>query len=131
MAAVAALAGLALAALAPSAEPPLRPAPWHQLGARVTSRPGKALHFFRTARNPQALAFVVTSSAPRRVRVLWSSYCEVMDDDTGEESNQGTLSGVGQVVGYPPVLAGSTRCYVWINAYPSGNARVAGAEYSY
>jgi hypothetical protein len=45
---IAAITGSAVA-LGPASTVPPPPAPgaWHQLGAAVTSRPGKGLHFFR------------------------------------------------------------------------------------
>lgn len=73
---------------------------------------------------------MVTSSSSRRVQVFWSSSCEVIDDDTGEESNQGTLSGVRRVVAYPPVADGATRCYIWVNAKMPGTGRLAAAEFA-
>jgi hypothetical protein len=130
---LAAVSGLAVLALtpAPTAAPPLRPGPWHQLGAAVTSRPGKSLHLYRAAQNPQALAFVVKSSSSRPIHVFWASYCQVVSDDVAYEEHQGRLDGVKLVVAYPPVLTGATLCYLWVNASARGAARVTATEFAY
>jgi hypothetical protein len=57
--------------------PPSAPGPWRQVGAAVTSRPGKALHFYRTAQNPKAVGIVVRSTSSRRVRVENATLCNV------------------------------------------------------
>ena len=45
---------------------------------------------------------------------------------------QGKLTGVKRVVAYPPVLAGATSCYVWVNANGlGGGAKIAAAEFAY
>jgi hypothetical protein len=131
---IAGIAGSAVLALGPAATvaPPPAPGAWHQLGAVMTSRPGKALHFYRAAQNPQAIGVVVTSSSARPIHGFWSSYCEVLDDDTMTEQLQGTLTGVKRVVAYPPVLASATYCYVWVNVNGLGRAaKVAAAEFAY
>jgi hypothetical protein len=125
---MAGLAGLALAP-APSVAPPAGPGAWHQVGAAVTSRPGKAIHFYRTSQNPHALSFVVRSASSRPIRVSWWSYCEFMSDDDVFEEHQGKLSGVGSVTGYPPVFDGATLCYVAVNATPPAKARVSAAVF--
>jgi hypothetical protein len=125
---MAGLAGLALAP-APSVAPPALPGAWHQVGAAVTSRPGKAIHFYWTSQNPRALSFVVSSASLRPIRVFWWSYCEFMSDDDVFEEHQGKLSGVGSVTGYPPVFAGATLCYVTVNATPPAKARVSAAVF--
>ena len=131
---IAGIAGSAVLALAPASTvaPPPGPGAWHQLGAAMTSRPGKALHFYRISMNPQALGIVVTSSSARPIHGFWSSYCEVSDDDTMTAEQQGKLTGVKRVVAYPPVLAGATNCYVWVNANGLGGAaKIAAAEFAY
>jgi hypothetical protein len=131
------IAALSLAGSASAVAPPTAPGAWRQLGAAATSRAGKALHFYRTALNPQGLGFVATSSSTRAIHVFWSSYCEIGSDDVMIDEHQGTLTGVGRVVGYPPVLIGATRCYVWVNTSvpdtkknPS-RAKVTAAEFIY
>jgi hypothetical protein len=131
------IAALSLVGSASAVAPPTAPGSWRQLGAAVTSGAGKALHFFRTAQDPQGLGFVVTSSSPRVIHVFWSTYCEVESDDVMIDEHEGRLTGVGQVVGYPPVLAGVTVCYLWVNASVPGTtkspsrARVTAAEFVY
>jgi hypothetical protein len=124
-------------AVTPPVAPPTAPGAWRQLGAAVTSGAGKALHFYRTALNPQRLGFVAASSSTRAIHVFWSSYCEIGSDDVMIDEHQGTLTGVGRVVGYPPVLVGATRCYVWVNTRVPGTkknpsrAKVTAAEFVY
>lgn len=126
------LVGLSLAlASAPAVPPPAGPGAWHQIGAAATSRPGKPLHFYRTALNPKALAFVVTSSGSRRFRVFWWSYCEFMSDDDADEQHQGTLTGVRTMTAYPPVLDNATLCYVSVNVSGQGTAKLAAAVFEY
>jgi hypothetical protein len=120
------VAGLALAST-PSVPPPSGPGAWRQVGAAVTSRPGKALHFYRASQNPHALSFVVTSRAPRPIRVFWWSYCEFLSDDNIFEEHEARVSGVGTVTVYPPVLDRATLCYVSVNATPPAGARVSAA----
>ena len=123
--------GLALASTSIVAPPPA-PGAWHQLGAAVTSRPGKGLHFFRTAMNPQGLGIVVTSSSNRPIHGAWSSWCEIADDDGPVEQLQGSLTGVKTVIAYPHVLSGATRCYVSVyTRAPGPTAKTAAAEFSY
>jgi hypothetical protein len=122
------LIGLMLApTLVPT--PPAAAGPWHQLGAAVTSRSGKALHFYRTSQSPHALSVVVTSGSSRPVRLFWWSYCEFQSDDDVFEEHQATVSGIGSVTVYPPVFAGATQCYVAVNATPPANARVSAAVF--
>lgn len=111
--------------------PPSQPGPWRQLGAAVTSRPGKELHFYRPAQNPQTLGIVVASSSSRKIHVFWSSYCEVESDDVMTGENQGTPTGLKRVTAYPPVLKDATLCYVWVNARATGTARVTAAIFAY
>jgi hypothetical protein len=131
---IAALAGSAALAFGYGSTVPAPPAPraWHQLGAAVTSRPGKGLHFFRTALSPQGLGIVVRSSSSRTIHGSWSSWCEIADDDGPVEELQGTLAGVKSVIAYPHVLSGATRCYVSVYTRPPGPAaRTTAAEFSY
>jgi hypothetical protein len=98
----------------------------------VTSRPGKGLHFFRTALSPQGLGIVVTSSSSRPIRGSWSSWCEIADDDGPVEELQGALTGVKKAIAYPHVLSGATRCYVSVYTTPPGAAATtAAAQFSY
>ncbi len=131
---IAVIIGWAALALAPASTvaPPPAPGAWHQLGAAMTSRPGKGLHFFRTAMSPQGLGIVVTSSSNRPIHGFWYSWCEVSDDDAAVEELQGTLAGVKTVIAYPHVLSGATRCYVWVNTNaPDRAAKTVAAEFSY
>lgn len=130
IAAVAGSAALVLAAT-PAVVPPPGPDVWHQLGAGVRSRPGGALHFYRTALNPQGLAIVVSSSASRPFRGFWASDCQVNDDDTMEEQHQGPLTGVKRVVAYPPVLPAATSCYLWVNVTAPSGATITAAEFAH
>jgi hypothetical protein len=124
---IAAIGGAAALAVTP----PPAPGAWHQLGAAPTSRPGKALRFYRTAQNPRAVGIVVRSSSARMIRLSWSSYCEFESDDEQTSEDQGTVTGVHSVVAYPPVLPAATLCYVWVNARIAGTGRLTAAEFSY
>jgi hypothetical protein len=130
---IAAISGSAVMALAPASTvaPPPAPGAWHQLGAAVTSRPGKELHFFRTALNPRGLGIVVMSSSNRPIRGSWSSWCEIADDDGPVEELQGALAGVKKVIAYPHVLSGATRCYisVYVKA-PGPVAKTMAAQFA-
>jgi hypothetical protein len=119
------LLALALAVPAPPA-----PGQWHQLGAAVKSRPGKQIHFFRTATSPKSLGVVVRSSSSRPIRVYWWTYCEFESDDATFEEHQQTITGTHMVVAYPPVLSGATLCYVSVNAGAGGQAAVAAASFA-
>ena len=105
-----------LAAFAASAAlmvaPPPQGGPWHQLGAAVTSKPGKLAHFFRSATSPKALAVVARSSSEKPIRMTWFTYCEFESDDAQTEENQATVTGVRKVTVFPHVLAGATLCNV-------------------
>ena len=131
---IAEITGSAALALAPgfTVPPPPAPGAWHQLGAAVTSHPGKGLNFFRTAMSPQGIGIVVTSSSNRPIRGSWSSWCEIADDDGPVEELQGTLAGVKTVIAYPHVLSGATRCYVSVyTRAPGPAAKTAAAQFSY
>jgi hypothetical protein len=93
-------------------DPPGKAGPWRQIGAAVTSRPGKLAHFFRSATNPTTLAVVATSSSSKRIRMTWFSYCEFESDDAQTEQNQATVTGIRRVTAFPHVLDGATLCNV-------------------
>ena len=97
----------------------------------TSSRPGKALHFFRSPQNPTAIGVVARSSAAKPIRVSWFSYCEFQSDDDMTEKHQGVASGIGAVTIYPPVFAGATLCYVSVVATPPKSARVVAAVFAY
>lgn len=111
--------------------PPSQPGPWRQVGATMTSRPGKALHFFRTPQNPKAVGVVARSSSARPIRLSWQSYCEMESDDVMTEESQGTVTGVHSVFAYPPVLDNATLCYVWVNVKATSAVRVAAAVFAH
>jgi len=130
---IAAIAGSAALAFGPASSVPPPPAPgaWHQLGASMTSRPGKGLHFFRTVLNPQALGVVVTSSSSRRSTVPVQLVRD-RDDDGPVEELRGRSLAVKTVIAYPHVLSGATRCYVSVYTIaPGPAAKTAAAEFSY
>jgi hypothetical protein len=118
------LSALALAVPAPPAA-----GQWHQLGGSARSKPGKQVHFFRTATSPKNLAVVVTSSTARPIRVYWWTYCEFESDDAAFEEHHATITGTHTVVAYPPVLSGATLCYVSVNAGAGGRAAVTAATF--
>ena len=125
---------LSAAALAPSATnvtPPEQPGPWRLVGKAAVSRIGARLHVSRTAQNMKALAFVVTSNSPRKIRVTWASYCEFYSDDDYTESYNGTFRGVGRITSYPHVFDGATRCDVAVNTDGVKSARVTIAVFTY
>jgi hypothetical protein len=130
---LAAIVGLTALAIGPAATvpPPARPGGWRQLGAAATSRPGKAVHSYRTAVDPKALAVVVTSPSSRPLRGTWWTYCEEIDDDTAFEDNHGRLAGARSATVYPPVLERATRCYVSFNVRALGKASVSAAVFAY
>ena len=118
------------AVLALLVAPPPQPGPWHQVGTAVTSRPGKQLHFFRTADGPTMLGVVARSSSARPIRLAWWSYCEFQSDDEMTQESHAAVTGVHTVVAYPPVLDGATRCYVSVTARePNGKATAAVFSY--
>jgi hypothetical protein len=123
------MVGLIGLAVVPPPAAPAGSGVWHQLGASVTSRPGKAVHFYRTSQYPHALSVVVRSASARPIRVFWWSYCEFQSDDDITEEHQATVSGVGSVTVYPPVFGGATQCYVAVVATPPANARASAAVF--
>src|SRR3954468_5683988 len=103
------LAGTAavLAALGLVAAPPVvpdRPGPWRQLGATAVSSKKPIVSFRSVVGSPTAIAIVAHGPAGVRLHLQWSTYCEIFDDDTGEENRQGTAAGAGRVTVYPSVL---------------------------
>ena len=121
-------AALAVSAalFAGAVEPPAKGGPWHQLGAGVTSKPGKLAHFFRSATSPTQLAVVARSSSGKPIRMTWFSYCEFESDDAQTEENQGTVTGVKRVTAFPHVLTGATLCNVTVTIrVPNGRATAA------
>ena len=111
--------------------PPPQAGAWKQVGAALTSRPGKALHFFRTPQDPKAIGIVARSSSARPIRLTWSIYCEMESDDVMTEEAQGAVTGVHSVVAYPPVLDYATLCYVSVNVKATPNVRVAAAVFAH
>jgi hypothetical protein len=110
--------------------PPPAPGPWRQLGAAVTSRAGRQVHFFRIAPlAPKALAVVVTSASARPIRLFWWSDCEQESDDGMFAQHQQTVTGRHIVVAYPPVFDGATQCYVTVNAGAGQEAVVRAAVF--
>jgi hypothetical protein len=122
------LAAVMLSALAIA--PPPSPGPWHQVGAAVTSRPGKLAHYFRSEMQPTALAVVASSSSAKPIRLTWFGYCEFESDDGMTQQRQATVTGVHRVVAYPPVLAGATDCTVVVTIRVSGGSATS-ALFSY
>ena len=121
----------ALALVVPA---PPAPGQWQQLGATVASRPGKQVHFFRTATfrtptNPTQLGLVVRSSTSQPIRVSWFTYCEIQSDDYYTEQHQQTITGRHEVVAYPPVFDGATRCDIAVNIRRIPHAAVVAAVF--
>ena len=132
--------GLAALALSPAVTvtPPPAPGPWQQAGAALSTVAGKTatsrgtrLSFYRTlSPNPTQLAVVVRSTSTRLIHLFWWSYCVITDDDTLDETHQGTMNAVGSVIVYPPVLQGATLCFVSANVTLPGKGRAAAAIFS-
>jgi hypothetical protein len=97
----------------------------------VTSRPGKALHFYRSLQNPKAVGIVVRSTSSRRIRLFWASYCEFESDDVMTGEAQATVTGVRSVYAYPPVLENATLCYIWVNTNAIAKVKVSAAVFAY
>ena len=127
----AAAAAVAIGPSGTTLSPPSAPGPWRQVGAAVTSRPGKALHFYRSPQNPKAVGIVVRSTSSRRLRLFWSSYCEFESDDVMTGEAQATLTGVHSIYAYPPVIENATLCYVWVNTRAVPGVKVSAAVFSY
>jgi DNA-binding beta-propeller fold protein YncE len=109
---------------------PSRPGVWRQLGASVLSDPGKDLHFYRTAQDPHALGFVVTSPSSNTITAEWTSYCEFNSDDDETLDDHGKVTGVHSVTGYPATFPAATLCYVTLTAGAPGTAAVTAAIFS-
>lgn len=124
-------AALALGPSGAALSPPSAPGPWRQVGTALTSRPGKALHFYRTPQNPKAVGIVVKSASSRRLRLFWASYCEFESDDVMTGEAQATVTGVHTIYAYPPVLENATLCYVWVNTRAVPGVKVSAAVFSY
>lgn len=60
----------------------------------------------------------------------WWSYCEFESDDEYTEEHEQTITGRRQVVAYPPVFDGATRCYVSVTARGDPHAAVAAAVFA-
>lgn len=118
-----------LSALALAVPPPSAAGQWHQLGAPVTSKPGKQVHFFRTATSPANLGIVVKSASRQPIRVYWWTYCEFESDDATFEEHHQTITGTRTIEAYPPVLSGATLCYVSVNAGAARRAAVSAAVF--
>jgi hypothetical protein len=108
---------------------PSAPGQWHQLGAALKSKPGKQIHFFRTATSPKNLSVVVDSSSKRPIHVYWWTYCEFESDDAAFEEHHQTITGKGTLEAYPPVLSGATLCYITVNAGAGGRSSVSAAVF--
>jgi len=126
-----AVAAITLSPSATSLVPPSQPGTWHVVGKVQTSRPGAKLHISRHVLGMKALAFVVASKSPRRIHVVWASYCEFYSDDEYTESYSGKLSGVHRIEYYPHVFDGATDCDVAVNTDAVKGARVVTGVYSY
>lgn len=128
--AAAAFSALVLTHGAAAIVPPADPGPWRQLGAKVTSRPGKLAHSFRNAGEPTALGVVAVTSSRKPIRLTWFAHCEFESDDEMTSEHQGTASGVHRVVVHPPVLTGATLCTVAVTVRVS-RGRASGAVFDY
>ena len=95
----------------------------------MTSKPDKALHFFRQAVSPQGLGIVVTSTSAKKIRLSWYDYCEVESDDGNTGQAQAVVTGVHKVVAYPPTIPSATLCQVSVNTNAIVGARVSAAVF--
>ena len=86
------IAAVTLSTLALAVPPPPSPGAWKQVGAAVTSRPGKLAHYFRAAIQPTALAVVASSTSSKPIRMTWFGYCEFQSDDGMTEQRQATVT---------------------------------------
>ncbi len=127
----AASAAFALGPSGAALSPPSAPGPWRQVGAAVISRPGKALHFYRSPQSPKAVGIVVRSSSSRPIHLFWASYCEFESDDVMTGEAQGTATGVHSVFAYPAVLDNATICYVWVNTKALAGVKVSAGVFAY
>lgn len=127
------LLAIAFAALVagPAVSPPSAPGQWTQVGPAMTSKVGKALHFYRLPQNPTQLGVVVTSTSARPIRLSWENYCEFQSDDEMTGEGQAVVTGVHSVVAYPPVVPnGATQCYVWVNTNAIAGAKISAAVFA-
>jgi hypothetical protein len=124
------LAAAMLSAVSLAVAPPPGPGAWKQVGAAVTSKPGKLAHYFRAAMQPTGLAVVAASSSAKPTRLTWFDYCEVESDDGMTQQRQATVTGVHRAVAYPPVLTGASDCTVVVTIRVS-RGRVTSAVFSY
>jgi hypothetical protein len=113
------------AGVSPAVDPPARDGPWRELGASVTSRPGKLAHFFRVAKSPTGLAVVAVSTSSKPIRLTWFSYCEFESDDAQTEENQATIAGRHRLTAFPRVLDGATLCNVSVTIRVVGGRAAA------
>ena len=120
---------LALGAASPAVSPPPTGGPWHQVGAALTSKPGKALHFYRQVLNPQGLGIVVTSTSAKSIRLFWEDDCEVESDDGMTGQGQAVVKSVHSVLAYPPTIPGATLCHVSVNTNAIAGAKVTAAVF--
>jgi hypothetical protein len=123
------LSALLLAGGPTTVAPPAAGGPWRQLGAAVTSRPGRLAHFFRIATSPTGLAVVARSSSSKPIRMTWFTYCEFESDDAQTEQHQGTVTGARRVTAFPHVLDGATQCNVSVTIRVA-TARATAAVFS-
>ena len=127
----AASAAVALGPSSAAVSPPSAPGPWRQVGAAVTSRPGKALHFYRSPQNPKAMGVVATSTSSRPIRLLWSSDCETESGEAMTPEHRGAVTGMHAVVAYPPVADQASLCHVWVNTKTAAGVKVSAAVFAY
>ena len=125
----AASGALALGATGPAVSPPPTGGPWHQVGAAMTSKPGKALHFFRQSLYPQGLGIVVTSTSAKSIRLFWEDDCEVESDDGMTGQAQAVVKSVHSVIVNPPTIPGATLCHVSVNTNAIAGAKVTAAVF--
>jgi hypothetical protein len=122
-----------LSTLALALAPPPSPGAWQQVGAAVTSKPGKLAHYFRAAPQPTALAVVASSTSAKPIRMTWFGYCNAMSADDGMDGmagqHQATVVGVHRVVAYPPVVTGADDCTVVVTVRVKGG-RATSAVFS-
>lgn len=125
LASLAALVFSAAALAHASIAPPPDPGPWRQIGAAVTSRPGKLARFYRIATDPTAVGVVAYSSSNKPIRLTWFAYCEVQDDDGPTSENQAVVTSSHKVIVYPPLLNGATACTVSVTIRVAGGRAIA------
>lgn len=122
-------AAVAIGSSGPAVSPPNAPGQWRQVGAALTSKPGKALHFYRQPLNPTGLAVVVTSTSAKKIRLFWVDDCEVESDDGMTGQGQAVVTGVHSITAYPPTIPGATLCHVSVNVNAIVGAKVVAAVF--